>query len=188
MPGAGGIASQAQSSAGALVGVGSLIRGGPESIFPGGLSRALAKELGMYLMDLLRTEPTETPQYARWSTAIREGLRRQGGAAIQGLSETAQARGFLDSGEVISGIGNIRRGELAAYTTGITQILDALEARRTQGVLPYLAAASGESATLAGQELERVRTAIAGLQNSAQQFSNLNLGNTEIAAKYGGAA
>jgi len=160
-----GMGSQIGGMVGAGIGLAQMIRGGEDPVFKRGQLQGVASALYNFLLERLRTDPVDTASYGRMSTALREGLRGQGNAAIQGLSETAQARGFLDSGEVIGGIQNIRRGEIAGFASGTRDILEMLEARRLEGVLPFLGLGAQEQATRNWQNIQRTQQAINAAQN-----------------------
>lgn len=164
---AGGI----MGAIGGAVGLAQMLRGGEDSIFRRGQLQGVGNQLYKFLLERLRTDPVDTESFGRMSTALREGLRRQGGAAIQELSETAQARGFLDSGEVIGGMQNIRRGELGAFASGTREILEMLEARRLEGVLPFLGLGTQEFTNRNSQNIARTGQAISALQSSGSMFN-----------------
>ena len=155
---------------GSLIGLQSLLGGSNDPVIRRGDAQGVSSALARFLTERLNTEPVDTKSFRRMSTALREGLRGQGGAAVQGLSETAQARGFQDSGEVIGGIGNIRRGELQGFASGTRDILEMLEARRLAGVLPFLQIASGENASQGRQGIARSGQAMAGTQGTTSQL------------------
>lgn len=97
------------------------------------------------LLNRLQTRPEDTRAFGMLSESLREQLSRTAGAQRQRLGDTAQARGFLDSGAVFEGLADIDRAELEAFASGIRDILLGLEDRRTQNVLPFLSAAANES-------------------------------------------
>ena len=115
----------------------------------------LGTELQSYLMRRLKTPTAELPEFLMGSTAIRESLGRVSGEARQRLGDTATSRGFLDSGTVLSGIGDIDRAELESYSQGLRELFLGLELSKSEGVLPYLQSASNEFGSTQGLNIQR---------------------------------
>jgi hypothetical protein len=155
---------------GAGIGLREYLRGAEDRIISRGAGQGLTDLYLQFLTERLQP-PEQTASFRRQQTALREGLRRQTLAGRQQISETAQARGFLDSGEVLSGFQDLRRAELAGFASGTAQILESLEARRGLGVMPFLHLAVGEQ-----QEEQRLRAVRAGQAISSLQGGGANIG------------
>jgi hypothetical protein len=81
---------------------------------------------------------------------LRDFLTREARTSRQRLSDTANTRGFLDSGQVFEGIEDIERGKLEAFSRGITELVMDLDRRGDQLALPFLGAASQENLAVQG--------------------------------------
>ena len=125
----------------------------------------LAEQYRSVLGERLRPV-TEQPDYFRAVQGLRDALDLQARTARQRLGDAAVTGGFADSGALIEGSLDIERASQGAFSSGLANILDALEARRTAGVLPFLSALSQEA--LGGAQLE-----LQGRGQDLQFFSSL---------------
>lgn len=105
-----------------------------------------------FLLRRLRKDPSKTREFGFLREALRDQVEGFGAAARQRGSDRAISGGFLDSGQFGDQLAAIDRGEIAAFSGGIRDILIDLERRRTEGVLPFLAAGAQESLGVQGLE------------------------------------
>lgn len=120
----------------------------PDDIKPSGAYPGIDKigtEYSKYLLDLISNPVEKTKSFQYGSEAIRELVGRQAGASRQRLGDASLAGGFSDSGAVLSGMGDIDRGELQSYTQGLNQLIMDLEMRRSAEILPFLQGGASES-------------------------------------------
>lgn len=149
---------------------GSVPRAGASGAFQG--LPQLGGELQKYLLQRLQTPATESQEFKLGSAGIRDALETVSGAARQRLGDTATASGYLDSGVVRRGLTDIDRAELQSFSGAIRDLILGLEDRRSQGVLPYLAAGSGEQLGVSGQNIQ----AALGQRSQNLQFIQSLLG------------
>lgn len=121
---------------------------GLSGAFPG--LGELGKEFSAFLLDRLKTPASETESYRYGTKAIRDALTATSKTARQRLGDTANTRGFLDSGAVYQGLTDIELAEAQSFAESVTALYLGLEDRREQNVLPYLSGGASESAQIQG--------------------------------------
>jgi len=124
-------------------------RAGRSGAFPASWDlEGLGMDFNKFLQERLTTPVEQTKQFDLGSAAIRDQLTGLSATARQRLGDSASTGGFLDSGQVARGETDIARGEFQAMGEALTALILGLEGQRTDLVLPYLAAASGESVNI----------------------------------------
>jgi len=108
----------------------------------------IGMDFSEFLQERLNTPAEESIQFKLGSSAIRDALSAQTATARQRFGDSANTGGFVDSGAVNQGNLDISQAEFRAMGEAMTSLILGLEQQRTDLVLPFLAASSGESVNI----------------------------------------
>jgi len=125
----------------------------------------LAQDLENFLSEQLNTPVTEGSQFQSLSTALQEQLAGLAKTQKQTAGEAAQTGGYADSGALLGQFGDIDRAQLEAFSSGLREIIQYLESKRTEDILPFLSAQAEEQL---GKE------AISAEAGSSRRLQNLS--------------
>ena len=114
----------------------------------------LGNEFSDFLLNRLNTPIGETDAFKQGSTMLRDQLSQAFATQRQRLGDTANARGFLDSGATIDAETDLARAELGQISQGLNQLFFALENQRTQGILPFLGLGNQEHLGISGMNVQ----------------------------------
>lgn len=99
---------------------------------------------GNYLKNLYATPTDQSTQFKRSAMGLRDALTAETEGQKDEFGQAVNAGGFYDSGARFTGLNEINRNKLFAYSQGLSEILAKLESDKMAAAFPYLQSQLGE--------------------------------------------